>query len=128
MTAETQKWVDKAEGDWMSLRREREAQENPNYDDACFHAQQCIEKYLKAHLIEADISFPKIHDLVALLELALPIALEWDTLRPAFRQLKNYGVQFRYPGDDADAEDAADAFRLCESLRGILRPALGLGV
>jgi len=37
-----------------------------------FFAQQCVEKYLKARLVEAGIAFPKTHDLEALLDLVLP--------------------------------------------------------
>jgi HEPN domain-containing protein len=59
----TLEWVEKAEKDWSSLRREIRARKNPNYDAACFFAQQCAEKYLKARLVEADIYFKKVHDL-----------------------------------------------------------------
>lgn len=53
----TLEWVEKAEKDWNSLQREIRARKNPNYDAACFFAQQCTEKYLKARLVEADIFF-----------------------------------------------------------------------
>jgi HEPN domain-containing protein len=62
----TGEWVEKAEGDWVSLYREIRARNNPNYDAACFFAQQCVEKYIKARLIEADIYFKKVHDLTYL--------------------------------------------------------------
>ncbi len=59
----TLEWVEKAENDWNSLNREIRAHKNPNYDAACFFAQQCVEKYIKACLVEADIYFKKFHDL-----------------------------------------------------------------
>jgi len=59
----TREWIDKAEGDYASAQRELRARKLPNYDAACFHAQQCVEKYIKTRLQEADIAFPKIHDL-----------------------------------------------------------------
>lgn len=43
----TQEWFDKAEGDWVTAGRELRARKDPNYDAACFHAQQYAEKYLK---------------------------------------------------------------------------------
>lgn len=43
-------WVNKAEGDFATAAREMRARKSPNYDAACFHAQQCVEKYLKALL------------------------------------------------------------------------------
>jgi HEPN domain-containing protein len=42
----TREWVAKAEGDRVTARRELRARRRPNYDAACFHAQQCAEKYL----------------------------------------------------------------------------------
>jgi len=63
----TREWVEKAEGDFATARRELRARKDPNYDAACFHAQQCVEKYLKACLQEEDLSFGRIHNLSALL-------------------------------------------------------------
>jgi HEPN domain-containing protein len=48
----TAEWVAKAEGDWTTAGRELRARRNPNYDAACFHAQQTAEKYPKAFLQE----------------------------------------------------------------------------
>jgi HEPN domain-containing protein len=50
-------WVEKAEGDFHSAERELRARKAPNYDAACFHPQQCAEKYLKAFLVHRRISF-----------------------------------------------------------------------
>ena len=43
-------WIKKAKGDFNSALREYRARKFPNYDAGGFHAQQCIEKYLKALL------------------------------------------------------------------------------
>jgi HEPN domain-containing protein len=45
--------IEKAEGDFASAQREFRAKKFPNYDAACFNAQQCAEKYIKARLQEA---------------------------------------------------------------------------
>jgi HEPN domain-containing protein len=79
--------VAKAEGDYDSLGRELRARKSPNYDAACFHAQQCVEKYLKACLQDADIRFDKTHNLVALLDCVLPLHPEWELFRADFRSL-----------------------------------------
>ena len=86
-------WVSKAEGDFAILERECRARKNPSYDGACFHAQQCAEKYLEARLCEAGISFGKIHDLVALLEQALDVEPAWEIFR------KDLGLPFRFRRD-----------------------------
>ena len=65
----TREWVAKAEGDFPSCLRETRAPKNPNHDSACFHAQQCVEKYLKGLLTLVGVDFPRTHDLVALLSL-----------------------------------------------------------
>ena len=119
-------WVAKAEGDFAMMERECRAQENPNYDGICFHAQQCAEKYLKARLCEADISFSKIHDLVALLEQALDAEPEWETFRENLAYLSDFAVTFRYPGESADRESALDAQCRCRLFRNAARNALGL--
>jgi HEPN domain-containing protein len=61
-------WVEKAEGDYASASRELRARKNPNYDSACFHVQQCVEKYPKGILQSENIPFAKTHDLCSLLD------------------------------------------------------------
>jgi HEPN domain-containing protein len=81
--------------------RELRARKDPNYDDGCFHAQQCIEKYLKALLQENGIPFPKTHQLEKLVDLMSPDPA-WLTIRARLVPLNSYAVNFRYPGHSAD--------------------------
>ena len=74
-------WISKAEGDFNTAQRELAAEEMSNYDAVCFHAQPCAEKYLKARLVEADLGFPKTHDLGALLDIVLPLEPSWEHMR-----------------------------------------------
>ena len=122
----TAEWVAKAEGDCASLEREARARKNPNYDDVCFHAQQCVEKYLKARLVEAGIGFKKIHDLEALLSLATKVEPFWEAFRPDLAFLTEFAVEIRYPGDSASRETARDALKRCRRFRRAAREALGL--
>jgi HEPN domain-containing protein len=98
----TGEWVKKAEGDFTSAQREFRARKAPNYDAACFHAQQCAEKYLKAILQEQDIVFGKTHNLPALLELILPTDPSWEMLRLHLQALNTFAVDIRYPGEFAN--------------------------
>ena len=123
MTAE---WVAKAEGDFAIMERECQVKDNPNYDGICFHAQQCAEKYLKARLCEADITFSKIHDLVALLDQVLEIEPTWESFREDLAYLSDFAVTFRYPGESAEAESAIDAQRRCHRFRNAACDVLGL--
>ncbi|MBU0512880.1 MAG: HEPN domain-containing protein [Chloroflexi bacterium] len=122
----TLEWIKKAEGDYNSALREFRARKYPNYDAACFHAQQCVEKYFKARLVDAGLSFPKIHDLAHLLELLEPIEPFWMVYIEQVRSLTDYAVEFRYPGESADKETARKAVKLCEQIRGTVRQRLGL--
>ncbi len=128
MKPETAEWVTKAEGDFRTACREQRVVEWPNFDAACFHAQQTAEKYLKARLVEAGLGFPKIHDLEALLNLALPLEPGWHDLREDLQRLTDMAVEVRYPGVAADAEDAAEAVRTAARMRAAARAALGLVV
>jgi HEPN domain-containing protein len=93
----TIEWVNKAEGDFATAKRELQALSDPNYDAVCFHAQQCIEKYLKACLQEAGIPFGKTHDLSSLLDLILPTQAHWETLRADLHALTVFAVTYRIP-------------------------------
>lgn len=120
----TQEWVRKAEGDFRSVQRELRARKEPNLDGACFHAQQCAEKYLKARLQEADIPFPKTHDLGRLLDLVIAVEPLWECLRPSLDRLTVFSIQFRYPGRDATREMAKEALRLSRDVRKVVRTGL----
>lgn len=122
----TREWVEKAEKDWGSLHREIRARKNPNYDAACFFAQQCIEKYIKARLVEADIYFKKVHDLTYLLGLIADVEPLWMPYEQEFRWLTDYAVEVRYPGASADLELAKTALNVCKSFRITARQSLGL--
>ena len=119
-------WVEKAENDWSSLNREIRVRKNPNYDVVCFFAQQCVEKYIKARLVEADIYFKKTHDLGYLLELTARIEPLWTAYAGELRLLSDHVVEFRYPGASADLGIAKNAHSVCKSFRAVARPTLGL--
>ncbi len=126
MRPATAEWVEKAEGDFRSAERERHVRNRPNHDLVCFLSQQCAEKYLKARLIEAEIDFPKIHNLTALLRLVLPVEPALEALQEELTPLNHYAVEFRYPGDTATKDDAKAAFANCRVVRTEIRKVLGL--
>lgn len=122
----TQEWVDKAEGDYAVAQREIRARKNPNYDAACFHVQQCVEKYLKARLQEANTPFGKTHHLINLLNLVLSIEPAWSVLRPNLMALMAFAVDYRYPGSFATKPEAQDAVKRCRRVRRVIRQSFGL--
>ena len=122
----TKEWIRKAEGDFATARRELRAKESPNYDAACYHAQQCAEKYPKALLQENDIAFGKTHNLTALLEKVIVLYPLLDGLNSAAIALNVFAVDFRYPGESANRELAVKAVALCRELRQRIRDILRL--
>src|SRR2546428_11789994 len=94
----TLEWIEKAEGDWTSAQREYRAHRRPNYDAACFHAQQCAEKYLKARLEEAGIAFSRTYNLISLLTLVLAAEATRTVLQPHPTAVNIYATTFPSPG------------------------------
>lgn len=119
-------WVTKAEGDFATAERELRARKAPNFDAVCFHAQQCAEKYLKARLQEAGLASTRTHSLPALLDLVLPVEPVWETFRLDLATLSAYAVEYRYPGENADKDQAKEAVRLCRNFRKHVRISLSL--
>ena len=120
MNATVQEWVSKAEGDYNTTRREQQVTENPNFDAICFHAQQCIEKLMKAVLIDRGLLPPKTHDLLLLDQLLRQAITAWSASKDDLRFLTRAAVDFRYPGEAADREEAQQAYEIAARLRGEL--------
>jgi HEPN domain-containing protein len=113
----TTEWIQKAEGDLATARRELRARTTPNYDASCFHAQQCAEKYLKALLQEVETPFGKSHNLSLLLDLLKNRHPGLELLRPSLAILNAYAVEYRYPGESSDKEVARQAVKLAEDVK-----------
>jgi len=122
----TQKWIARAEGDWEVAGRVADAEGGRFYDHVCFHSHECTEKYLKARLVEADVAFPKTHNLPHLLTLVLPLEPSWNMPEPSLLGLKAFGVSIVYPGKSADKVDAQTALGYCREVHEAARRSFGL--
>ena len=104
-----------------------------DYDTVSFHAQQAVEKALKAVLVQHQVPLVKSHNLAELLELV-------ETVEPGTREvlkttgeLTPYAVEARYPtgfprvGRDEAARHLALADAALAHLRGRLAPYLDTG-
>ena len=121
----TAEWIQKAEGDLATAHRELRARRAPNFDAACFHAQQCVEKYLKALLQEAETVFGKTHNLSLLLDLLRDNYPRLELLRPTLGILSAYAVEYRYPGESADKALARLAVQMAEDIKKVNLEELG---
>ncbi len=121
----TLEWIEKAEGDYKAAKWLQQAPD-PGHDAICFHAQQCIEKYLKAWLQETNIPMPRTHNLEELLALIVPTLPDWSDWQPDLKIITAYAVDPRYPGDSATADNTRHAMHICEEVRQVVRAQLKL--
>jgi len=87
------------------------------YNELCFHAQQAVEKSIKAVLIERGIEFRQIHNIAYLLGLLPPdVPLPPEGMEAV--GLTSYAVMVRYPGDyeEITAEMYQDAVRIAQAI------------
>ncbi|MBI1830681.1 MAG: HEPN domain-containing protein [Planctomycetes bacterium] len=121
----TLEWAQKADGNYAAAKCLAQT-DSPILDAICFHAQPCVEKYLKAWLQEANVAFPRTHDLQELLDLIVPTMPAWSAWDADFLILTSHAVDFRYPGKSSSSDDADHALKVCEAVRKAIRENLGL--
>lgn len=80
------------------------------YSTLCFHAQQAVEKSIKAILVFRGIDFPKVHSLTRLIDL-LPADIHRSPFLIESARLTVYATVFRYPGEDDDPDIPADKYQ-----------------
>lgn len=76
---------------------------------------------MKAVLIDRGVVPPKTHDLPQLNRLLQQACPGWSWPVEQLRFLTRASVDFRYPGEAADAAEAREAFAICQRLREKLR-------
>ena len=126
MKAITKEWISKAEDDWNAAGILYRHRKHPNYDGACFHTQQCVEKYFKARLDEAGVAFGKTHDLAKLLSQAIVVEPTWSVLHQDAIFLTDFAVDYRYPGSSTTKPEAREALKRCANVRIVVRKTFGL--
>lgn len=114
----------KAEEDFEAAESLHAARLSPSA--VCFHAQQYMEKYIKAYLVRSRVHFPRTHELNELLDLLAPLLPGVRVLRPAGKRLDPYAIRARYPGPQEVVPRPATAVRDMNTVRDIMRRAMGL--
>ena len=116
-------WFEKADQDFEMAHRAL-GPEQPLPEMACYHAQQCTEKYLKGYLIAHSVPFRFVHDLIYLMQLCIARNPTFEKLMPAVEILNEYGATMRYPMEgsvEPDIETAREAIRLAEQIATLVR-------
>ena len=109
-------WLRKGDSDLATARR---VLDGPGpYDTACFHAQQAIEKYLKAVLAYSGEPIPKMHELEDLADLARASAPDLDVDVEELGDITPFAVEPRYKlGFWPEREVAEEAVGTAEKVR-----------
>jgi HEPN domain-containing protein len=119
-------WADKADNDLKNAEHTLTMGAACPTDTVCFHAQQCLEKYLKALLTLLGSEVPRIHEIAELVE-RIPAAHRPTLTEDEQDRLTEYATTTRYPGDYEpiplrEARQAVEiARRVRKQIRGILR-------
>ena len=119
-------WLTKAEHDLTIIQQGMDRPEQEWVSDVlCFHAQQAIEKTLKAYLIFLEKDPPRTHSLEVLLEAArseAPDLPDYD-----LGDLTTYAVQARYPDElvEPDSSEVKQYAKLAETVLKDLRFRMG---
>ncbi|MBU4212686.1 MAG: HEPN domain-containing protein [Kiritimatiellae bacterium] len=90
-------WLRHAQSD-LALARAGRAQ-GVLLGDLCFHLQQCVEKCLKAVLVQCHVSFPYTHNIAVLITLLRKSKSKWPKKLDRCAELTDYAVRTRYPGE-----------------------------
>jgi HEPN domain-containing protein len=90
-------WITRASEDLKVITHEIKLEDSEMSALAvCFHAQQFVEKALKAYLSRNKVEFGKTHNLERLAELCSRIDKTFSYLK--LGNLTDYAVDVRYPG------------------------------
>lgn len=103
--AVVREWLKKADHDLPNAAHTLTLGADCPTETVCFHAQQCVEKYIKALLVFRATPFSKTHD-IAVLRALLPPKLRPKLDRKSQKRLTEYAAVKRYPSAEPDISSA----------------------
>ncbi len=118
-------WIDHAEDDFNAAGKLLRGKK-PSVYGACFHAQQCAEKYMKAILVIQGKRFPMTHDLVLINKLLSQSEIVTGFSEDLLETLSSYVIRARYSGERPEMADAKEALEITKNIRKFSRTFLGL--
>ncbi len=118
-------WLRKADNDLKTAAPTLTLGKECPTDTVCFHAQQCVEKHIKALLVFRATPFPRTHDIHELRAL-LPPKLRPKLDRKVQKRLTDYTAVLRYPdsGPDIPLTEARQAVAIARRVRKEVRRRL----
>jgi HEPN domain-containing protein len=124
----TMSWMARADHDYKIGWDEMQT-DNPTADMVCYHAQQCVEKCLKAYLVVHETAFRTTHDIAELIEQCKEIDPQFGDLYDLHAdRLTAYSIEAEVH-DPADfyapsVEEAQAALRTAQTARDFVRARL----
>ena len=119
-------WISYADDDLRLAKNTLETmKEECPYNLVAYHAQQCVEKYLKAYLVYLCVDFPYTHDIFKLMQL-FGVEAHWIEKIQNAKDLTIYGVSSRYPEENEQVtkEEAYQAVSIADNVKQVVRLAL----
>lgn len=117
-------WIELADEDLMFAQHGLTIEKKTPFRLIAFHAQQCVEKYLKSFLVYKNTDFPYTHNISILLELCSKFNNWINELKDA-KELTAFAITSRYPDEDklVTKDDAVRAIFLAGTVRNVVRDA-----
>lgn len=118
-------WTSKGDNDLKNAAHTMKLGKDCPTDTVCFHAQQCVEKYLKAFLVALEKPFPRTHDVESLISL-MPKDVRLGLTVEEQRRLTEYATVLRYPGpyEAIPLTEAKQAVKLAQRIQRKIRKLL----
>jgi HEPN domain-containing protein len=118
-------WTSKGDNDLKNAVHTLKLGKDCPTDTVCFHAQQCVEKYLKALLVALEKQFPRTHDVESLISF-MPKDIRLGLTVEEQRRLTEYATVLRYPGpyEAIPLTEAKQAVKLAQRVQRKIRKLL----
>jgi len=114
-------WLRYAKRDMDAARHLFDTMNPKPLEIVCYHAQQAVEKALKAFLLSCDTQPPKTHDLNQLCELCEDREKSFFEIAPLCGSLTKYGISPRYPFELEIFEDETEiALQRAEKIKAFV--------
>jgi HEPN domain-containing protein len=125
LITQVREWLFKADNDLKNAAHTLKLGKECPTDTVCFHAQQCVEKHIKALLVFRGTLFPKTHE-IAVLRALLPPKLRPKLDRKIQERLTHYATVLRYPEEEPDVTlmEARKAVAIARRVRKEVRQHL----
>ncbi len=118
-------YLQRAEAEYQTAKREYRIRKDANPAAICLHAHGCVLRYLQARLRQAELEFPSTPHPVVLLECCLELEPDWELYRSDFRTLHVNHLNAQDPEVEILPEHMEASFRACERFREVVQDTLG---